>query len=320
MSTAGESDLHTTVTTDANPAGQDAAGVRLGLTLAISAYGLWGIMPLYFRWVGEAGSAEVLAHRVFWSVVLLLAVVAATGRSASGLALARDPARLGRLVATGLLIGSNWVIFIYSIEIERVVEASLGYFINPLLTVALGFLVLRERLRPAQLIALLLAGAGVVLETIALGRLPLISLLLAGTFGVYGLIRKLWPEDPFIGLLAETLVLLPVALVTFVVLWRAGSLSSAQDAGMFAALMLAGVVTALPLLCFSGAAARLRLSTLGFTQYIAPSMQFLMAVFLFQEPFEVLRVLNFGLIWLALAIITADAIWQERRKPAFARV
>lgn len=301
------------------PSAESANEVRLGLALALSAYMLWGVMPLYFRWVGAAGSAEILAHRVLWSVVLLVGVVLLSGRGARARALLREPARLRLLLATGLLIGGNWTLYVYSIEIGRVLEASLGYFINPLLNVALGFLVLGERLRRAQLLALLLASAGVLLETFALGRVPWIALALAGSFGCYGLVRKVRPEDPFIGLLAETLILLPIALATFAVLHATGALASATDPGLLAALTLAGAVTTLPLLCFSGAAPRLRLSTLGFVQYVAPSLQFLLAIFAFGEPFDALRLVNFGLIWLALAIVTVDALVQDRRKPAFAR-
>jgi chloramphenicol-sensitive protein RarD len=293
--------------------------LRLGLTLAVAAYGLWGIAPLYFRWLHDVPSVEIVAHRVFWSFVLLLVVVRLSGRWPELATVLRSPARLGRLGLTGILIGANWALFIWAIEQERVVAASLGYFVNPLLNVALGFALLGERLRPLQTAALALAVVGVALETRALGHLPLLSLALAGSFAFYGLVRKVWPEDPFVGLLLETVVLLPVAAVAVVWLQGLAELRADDSAGYLGALALAGVVTTAPLLCFAGAAPRLRLSTIGFTQYLAPSLQFLLAVFAFGEPFESARLVSFGIIWTALAVFTADALVAERRRPFFER-
>lgn len=296
------------------PPGEVERSVRVGLLLAVSAYGLWGIAPLYFRWLDDVPSVEIVAHRVFWSFVLLVLVVQISGRGGALRAVLRSPRRVGRLALTGLFIGTNWALFIWAIEQERVVAASLGYFVNPLLNVALGFLLLGERLRPLQTAALALAVAGVALETRALGHLPVLSLALAGSFAFYGLVRKVWPEDPFVGLLIETVVLLPLAGAA--VLWLQGlaDLRADDSPGHLGALALAGVVTTAPLLCFAGAAPRLRLSTIGFTQYLAPSLQFLLAVFAFGEPFEAERLLSFACIWVALAVFTTDAAVAERRR------
>ena len=232
----------------------------LGVLFGLGAYFTWGFLPLYLKTLVSVPATEVLAHRVIWSLLLLAAVVAAMRRWQPLVALARDPRTIVLLGITSLLIGVNWLIYIWAVNSGHVLETSLGYFINPLVNVALGVIVLGERLRKAQIGAVSLAAAGVVILAVAQGSLPWISLALAFSFSLYGLIRKMAPADPLTGLLAETALLAPLALIYLVTL---GGGSFGQSGSIDLLLILSGAVTAAPLLMFAAAGKRLRYATLG---------------------------------------------------------
>ena len=285
-----------------------------GSLFALGAYGIWGVAPLYFRWLDDFSTLQIVAHRVLWSALLLLPLVLIVGGWGRLSAAIRRPSTLGWLLLSGLLIGCNWLLFIYSVASERVLEASLGYFINPLVSVVLGVLFLGERLRPLPALAVLLAAIGVGNEILRFGDVPWLGLALAFSFGFYGLIRKRLGVDAFTGLTVETWLLLPLAVGWLA--WQAslghGVLPAAPlDLGK---LFLAGPITMLPLLCFAAAANRLSLGSLGFFQYVAPSLQFVLAVWVFGEPFASTQWWTFGLIWLALALFSVAAIDAQRRR------
>ncbi len=293
--------------------GWDRAAV-IGSLFATAAYGVWGFAPLYFRWIDDFGAMQIVAHRVLWSALLLLPLVLVIGGWARLRAVLASPSSLGWLALSGVLIGCNWLFFIYSVVSGRVLEASLGYFINPLVSLVMGMLFLGERLRPLQWLAVAVATVGVGNEIVRYGDVPWLGLALALSFAFYGLIRKRLGVDAFTGLTVETWLLLPLAL-----LWLGWQ--SAMGQGMFPAgfadhgkLFLAGPITMLPLLCFAAAANRLSLGSLGFFQYLAPSIQFALAVWVFAEPFATAQWWTFGLIWLALLLFSVAALYEQRRK------
>lgn len=282
------------------------------MLLAITAYGLWGLAPVYFKLLDFAGAVEIVAHRVVWSVVVLAGLIAVRGQFGNLLALrARE---LGWLVVSGLLISINWGLYIWALQSDRLIEASLGYFINPLVNVVLGVLFFNEWFRPAQKIALGLAVLGVVNEIVGVGVLPWMGLTLAITFGLYGLVRKRLAVDSAVGLSVETLLVLPLALGYLVMLHVRGS--GAFPGGSLADLALlsaAGLVTVVPLVSFAAAAGRLPLGILGFFQYLAPSITLLLAVFAYGEPFHPRQFVTFGLIWSALVLFSLEALYHQRR-------
>ncbi len=289
-------------------------GSRGGLAYGFAAYGLWGVMPLYFRALGSVPALEFLAHRILWSVVLLAVAIACLGRGPDLLRCLQQPRTRWLLLASALLIGSNWGVFIHGVHTRQVVQNSLGAFINPLLSVLLGVLVFRERPRPIQWLALGLAAAGLVYLVAALGQWPWIAFYLAVTFALYGLIRKAAPIDTLVGLTAETLLLLPVALAGLG--WWAwqGELAVGTQGWLVDLLLVgSGATTAVPLFCFGQAARRLPLSTLGFLHYLSPSLQFLLAVLVLGEPFVPAQQVSFGLIWAALALVWGEALLARRR-------
>jgi chloramphenicol-sensitive protein RarD len=291
----------------------DRAVARAGVVYAVAAYGWWGLVPIYFKAVAHLPPAEVLAHRIVWSVVLLAVLMRVYRRWVDGWTALRDRKTLLTLCGTTLLLALNWFTFIWAVAHEQVLEASLGYFINPLFTVLLGFVFLRERLRRWQTASVALATVGVTYLTVAYGHMPVVALLLAGTFGFYGLLRKTAKVDALVGLTVETMLIGPVALGYLIYLGAEGSgYFGAVSRGMDALLAFAGVVTALPLLWFAHAARRLRLSTVGFLQYIAPTMQLLIAVVAFGEPFTGDHLISFGCIWTALLIYSIDTARSTR--------
>ena len=288
---------------------------RLGMGYGLAAFLSWGAIPFYFKAVAAVPSLEVLAHRVVWSLGFLLLLTLSRGRWTEFRALFRSRRTQLTLMLTTCLIATNWGVFIWAVAHERLVEASLGYFITPLFNVLLGFVFLRERLRPFQLLAVVLAAGGITWMTVHLGHLPLISVALAVCFGFYGLLRKQVPVSGVQGLTAETLMLSPVAVAWM--LWRAreGELVFLHgNARLDVLLCAAGVITALPLIWFAEGARRLRLATLGFLQYVAPSFQLLLAVAVFGEPFTRDHGVSFGLIWIALGIYSIDTAWGMRRR------
>jgi chloramphenicol-sensitive protein RarD len=284
-----------------------------GIAYALGAFGLWGAFPLYFAALASVPAPEVLAHRIVWSV-LCVAIALWLWRQwpAVGRALA-DRRTLLALAGSALLISANWLVFIWAVAHGRVLEASLGYYITPLVSVLLGWLVLRERLTPLQWGAVALAALGVGVMLARAGALPWVSLALAATFSAYGLVRKLTAVAAMPGLFIEVLVLAPLAVVYLSVLGGAGNFFSA-GAGMSLLLAAAGLVTATPLILYAQAVRRLRLASVGLFQYITPTAQMLLAVFVFGETFKPTHAVTFGCIWVALALYSASA-WR-RREPA----
>jgi len=290
---------------------------RDGVLFAIGCYGLWGFFPLYFRALAEFPAVEILLHRSLWSVpFLLVLVLASRGLPRIRQVLASRRARL-TLLASASLLAINWLIFIYAIEIGRVLECSLGYYINPLLSVALGVLVLGERLTRLQLAAIALACAGVLVLALEGSGFPWIALSLASTFAVYGLLRKTMALGSAEGLFAETTLLLPFMLGGLIWQLANGTSHFAQggemvDWGNSLLLLSTGVVTAVPLVFFGAAARRLKLSSMGMFQYMAPTIQFMTAVFLFDEPFTGAYAITFALIWCALGLFLFET-WRKTR-------
>lgn len=284
---------------------------------AIACYSFWGIAPLYFVWVGFAGPFEILAHRVLWSVVLLLGLISLS----RGWPLLRSLslAQYAWLALSGSLIATNWGIFVWAVAQERVLETALGYYMNPLINVLLGVLVLGERLRLVQWLAVALAAVGVAYETLQLGMVPWLGLSLAITFAIYSLVRKRVPIDPIAGLGVETLLMLPVAVIYLVWLVAYSQLPSTTADGEWVPLLqlgLGGVVTILPLLLFGAALNRLPLTVISFVQYLAPSLSLLIAVFLLGETWRPGHFITFGCIWAGIALFSADALLQQRKVSA----
>lgn len=302
--------------TPAPPTPSDPA--RRGIVLGLCAYLVWGFFPAYFKALAGAAPLEIVAHRIAWSALLLLLLSLLRGQGPALRQAFGNRRILLTLCGSTLLIGCNWLVFIFAVERGEVLQSSLGYFINPLVSILLGFVFLAERLNRWQQASLLLAATGVLYLTLQGGQVPWIALILAWSFGLYGLLRKVAQVDALTGLTVETLLLAPLAVGYL--LWLQG-----QGQAMFLAgslrhdllLPLAGAVTALPLLCFAGAARLLRLATVGFLQYITPTLHFLLAVGLFGEPFSSTHLISFACIWAGLALYTADALRQlgGRRLP-----
>jgi chloramphenicol-sensitive protein RarD len=290
---------------------------RRGTLLGVVAYLLWGLFPLYWPLLEPAGSVEILAHRVVWSLVTVALLLLVTGRSVRSLP--RDRRRLALLAAAAVLIGVNWGVYIWGVNNHHVVETSLGYFINPLVSVALGVVVLGERLRQLQWVAVAVATGGVVVLSVAAGRPPWIALVLAFSFGAYGLVKKVVGVGAVEGLVVETAVLAPVALVYLLVLAGTGDGSFTQHGADHAALLAsAGVVTAVPLLAFAGAASRVPLSRLGLLQYMTPTIQFLLGVLVRHESVSAGKLLGFVIVWIGLAVFTIETAASRRRQLAYA--
>ena len=292
---------------------------RRGAVFGAAAYLLWGIFPLYFPLLDPAGAVEVLAHRIVWSLVVVLVLVQVTRRWPAVRAVLTDRARVGRLAAAAAFLAVNWGVYIYGVTNDRVVETSLGYFINPLVTVMLGVLVLRERLRRLQWIALGIASVAVLFLAVQSGRVPWIALVLAFSFGTYGLLKKTSHVGALEGLTVETAVLAPVALLYAVVIQASGEGTlTSHGIGHAALLLNTGVITAVPLLFFGAAASRVPLTTLGILQYLAPTMQFLLGVLVFDEQMSLARLLGFCLVWTALVLFSADLLRERRRSVRYA--
>lgn len=293
---------------------------KSGVINAVLAYSMWGIAPLYFKLIATISSDEILVHRVVWSSVLLLVIVIAMGKWRSLVNICQNKLLLGKLLLTATILAVNWFLFIWAVNNDHLLDASLGYFINPLFSVALGVVFLSERLRKWQLFAVFLAIVGVLIQLVMLGSVPIISLALAGTFGVYGLLRKKMQVDSFVGLLVESLLMLPIALCYwhwFVFSPTANMFANGTELNLI--LIAAGIVTTAPLLCFTAAAKRLTLAALGFFQYIGPSIMFLLATFLYQEPLAPAKLATFVFIWTALIIFSADSYQARKQKKLLAQ-
>lgn len=285
---------------------------RRGLGYGAAAYLLWGLFPLFWPLLKPAQPVEILAHRIVWSLLVVLGILAVQRRWRWIAVIVRHPRRLGLLAAAAALIAINWATYIYGVNSGQIVETSLGYFINPLVTVLLGVVALRERLRPIQWAALAIGGAAVLVLALDYGRVPRIALTLAFSFGTYGLIKKVISMDAVQSLTVETAALFVPAL-GYLVFIGGGTLAD-SGAGHLALLASAGVVTAIPLLFFGAAARRLPLSTIGLLQYLAPGLQFLLGVAVFGEPMPPSRLVGFALVWVALIVLTAEGLANRARR------
>ena len=293
----------------------DTAHPRAGLIYGIGAYTLWGVLPLYLHLLRSVPPAQVLSHRVLWSLLLLGAVVIATQRLRPLLAAARGRMLL-MLTASAALIAVNWFVYIWAVANDHLVEASLGYFINPLVNVAMGTLLLGERLGKLQAAAIGIAGIGVLILAASGGGALWISLSLALSFGFYGLIRKIAAIDALGGLTIETAILAPLALAVLLYAGGNGTGAFGRDTTMELLLVLAGPVTAAPLLMFAAGARRLRYTTMGLLQFIAPTLQFLEAVLIYHEPIRTAQLATFALIWVGCGLYAWSSIVAARRMAA----
>jgi chloramphenicol-sensitive protein RarD len=295
-----------------SPPQQDADTPR-GFAFAVSAYLMWGFLPLYMKALASVPAIEVVAHRVLWSVPVAGVILIVLGRTADLKAALLSRRMMGMGALTAALISVNWGIYVWAIGSGHALDAALGYYINPLFSVFLGMVILRERLTPAQMAAIALAACAIALVTWEAGRLPVVALMLTVTWGFYALLKKSLPIGPNQGFMLEVLILLPLALAYLAWLWGQGSFHFGQEAGISWLLAGTGIVTAVPLMVYANGAKLLRLSTIGILQYIAPTMIFLTAVFLFGEPFSGTRLAAFGLIWVALAVYSFELVRMSRR-------
>jgi len=290
-----------------------------GLVYAALAYILWGLFPIYFHALAHVDALQIVMHRSLWAFIFVWGVLVALRRLQWVPAVVRQPRLVAQFVLSALLLSTNWLLYVWAVNHGHVVEASLGYFVTPLVNVLLGTWVLGERPRRLQWIAVAVAACGVLWLTATLGRPPWIALGLAGSFGSYGLLRKTAPLGALEGLAVETAVMAPVALVALA--WMSAphgglpGLFAGMDAATVGWLLFAGPLTAIPLLLFAAGARRITLATLGTLQYVSPTIQFLLGVAWFGEPLEGTRLFGFVLIWLALVVYSADGfLWMRRQR------
>lgn len=281
-----------------------------GALFAVLAFGWWGLSPLYFKWVSHIAPLEVLTNRVVWSFVLMSVLLWFSYKATGIKSILKSRRQLLAMCGSALLIAANWLTFIWAVNENRVLEASMGYYINPLVSIFLGMIFLHERLTSVQTIALLLAATGVSIQVIAVGELPWVSLVLAFSFGFYGLLRKLVPTDAYTGLWFETALVTPLALGYLI--WIGGGAVLVNEVE-FGKLFLAGIVTTAPLIWFAIAARHLPLITLGFIQYLAPTIALLLAVGVFGEQLTPVKVTTFVFIWAALLLIVLHSLKQKRQ-------
>lgn len=285
-----------------------------GLLAAVGAFVLWGLFPLYLKPLSGVPALEVIAHRIVWCCVLVFAWLALRGELGLVRAALADAVSRRRLLASATLISINWLIYVWAVTHEHVLDASLGYFINPLVNVLLGVVVLGEKLNRAQKSAVALAAAGVLYLAIVAGRPPWIALALAASFGMYGLIRKVVAVDSVPGLATETLLLAPFAVVLLAWNEMQGVAALGHSTALVNTLLVgSGLITAIPLVLFAFGARRIPLSTVGLVQYIGPTLQFLIGVLVFNEAFSFSRGIGFAFIWIALAVYAADGLWRSRK-------
>ncbi len=288
--------------------------IRSGAFFAAAAYTIWGISPVYFKAISAVAPLEIVCHRVVWSVFFLALLLFQQKKWHVIKTIFSERRTLTTLLCTSLLICLNWLIFIWAVNNNHVLDASLGYYINPLINILLGMIFLGERLRFLQWLAVALASIGVAIQVIRFGAIPWVALALAITFGCYGLLRKKILIDTITGLFFETVILLPVAVVYLAGFSEKGfALMAHSSLWLDALLIAAGLITTIPLLCFTAAAARLRLSTLGFFQYIGPSLMFLLALTFYDEPFKIDSGITFAFIWTALVLFTLDVFRKNRK-------
>lgn len=296
-----------------------SADSKSGLLYGIAAYGIWGAVPAYFKALAHVAALELLAQRIVWATVLVLLITALRRRWEPLWRCLKERRTRRTLLLTTALIATNWFVYIYGVTTQRVMQTSLGYFIAPLVSTALGVFVLRERLRLGQMVALTLAMIGVVVVTILAGEMPWIALSIAVSFSLYGLFRKTVAADAFTGLAIESFFLLPFALTYVIWLGWNGTAQFAHVNRLTDLLLVSGsVVTVAPLFCFAQAARRLRLTTIGFLQYLSPTGQFLLAIWLFGEALTTHKLAGFLFVWAALVVYSLDAVvaWRRNRRVA----
>ena len=287
-----------------------------GMLFAIAAYGMWGLFPLYWKALQHVPALEILSHRMTWSLLFVLLLLLVRRRWAWVKTAVSQPKTLLIFTASALLLSVNWFVYIWGVNAGFIVETSLGYFVNPLVSVIMGVLFLGERLRKGQWLAIALAAIGVIYLTVRYGALPWIALTLATSFALYGLIRKTAPLGSLEGLTLETALMFIPALGYLLYLQSMGTAAFGHIDGLTTLLLaFAGVATAVPLLFFAAGARRIKLATIGILQYIAPTLQFLIGVLIYHEPFTLDRLVGFSLIWLALLIYSGENIWFSRRQP-----
>ena len=287
---------------------------RAGLLYAFAAFSIWGGLPIYFKMLDQVSAFEVLGHRVVWSSLILGVFLLVSGRWREFVQVIKTPKTLGILLVSALLIGANWLGFIWGVVNDRILETSLGYYINPLINVLFGYVFLQERLNRVQILAIGLAAIAVITQIVFLGTVPWISFVLAFSFGSYTLVRKMLDVNPAIGLAVETLLLLPFAFGYFY--WLVQNNQHAfrvEDVDVAGMLMLAGVITTVPLVLFNMATKALSLTVVGLMQYMTPSISFALGVLVYGEPLGVIQSITFGLIWLALIIFTVDGFVRQRK-------
>lgn len=288
---------------------------RKGVLFAIAAFTMWGTIPIYFKAVDQVPALEVLAHRVIWSCVFLFAFISLTGRFQAMLDYLKRPKLMAGLALSAAVIAVNWLVFIWAVAEERIVETTLGYFINPLINIVFGMLFFQEQLRPFQWVSVALACCAVIFQIVLLGELPWVALVLALSFALYSVLRKQIPIDSISGLFVETLWLLPLACGYMLWLhFTSGFMFMSGDTTITLLLLAAGIITSLPLLAFASGARRLSLTMIGLLQYIGPSIAFSLAVFYYGEPMEIEKLFTFILIWIGLAIFSIEGIIHQRRK------
>jgi chloramphenicol-sensitive protein RarD len=286
---------------------------RLGVVSGLTAYAMWGLFPLYFPLLEPAGGVEIVAHRILWSLVFLAILLTVARRWSHVRAAIADLRTVLILAGAAVLVAANWLVFVYGVNSGHVVETSLGYFINPLVSVLLGVVVFAERLRPLQWAAVAVAAVSVVVLTVDYGRPPWIALSLALTFGLYGAMKKVVKVEAAPGLFVETaLVAVPAAVVLGALHADGSGTFGAAGAGHALLLVSSGVATAIPLLLFAAAARRIPLSTVGMLQYLTPLMQLAIGVFVYDEPMPPVRLAGFAIVWVALALLTVDGLRHAR--------
>ena len=287
---------------------------RSGFLVGLVCYVMWGFLPLLFAVLEKAGAITIVADRTVWSLILVGGIVVAARRGGEVRAALRDWSILRNLLISSVLLATNWLIYVYAVSTQQVLEGSFGYFINPLVSVALGMALLGERQNRWQGLAIAVAIVAIGVQAIGIGRIPYIALALAVSFAVYGFVRKTAKVESTTGLFIETLLLLPLALgylgYSF---WRDGGVGLHADPFYLGLLILTGPATAVPLLLFAFAVRRLRLTTMGMLQYVAPSIQFLVAILVLHEPINLIQLLSFGLIWVSLVIYSTDSVLRRRQ-------
>jgi chloramphenicol-sensitive protein RarD len=287
--------------------------VKAGVIFALAAYSMWGIAPMYFKLLTSVPALEIVMHRIVWSVLVLCLLLLVRKKFSQVLKAIRDPKIITTLSISGILLAVNWLVFIWAVNNDRMLDASLGYFINPLFNVLLARFFLQERLTRLQLLAVFVALAGVAFLVFSYGELPWIALVLATSFSIYGLLRKKVTVDSMPGLFIESSIMLPFALLYWLIMDTSSGNMFVNSMDLNIILLLAGAVTTAPLLCFTAAARRIRYTTLGFFQYVGPSLMFLLAVLHYQEPLDTTRVITFVCVWSGLLIYVYDSVRVYRK-------